>query len=201
MARSRKRTILTGLAYGVAVGAPTAVFAILLASGGASLPLELASDVPRAIVDADAALLGFLGLIAVYALTANNDSFRFTQQEIYRVKEEHEKELGIDIPETSQISENQLAQADQEYDLYKKRVKQLKKNLEDIREDSQSICFFSVVVAMSTIISILSAILTISITIPEIRFLAIYLATSFCILGVFFILLLIRDIGQRIAKE
>jgi len=81
--------IIIGLALGLAVG----MYALYLA-GVSSNTLE----VSKSLIDVNAALLGFLGLIVVFMLTAVGDAKRLAEERMYRVTSEYDREAKKNIP-------------------------------------------------------------------------------------------------------
>jgi hypothetical protein len=195
--RKHLRKIVTStIVIGLLIGIPTGMYSLSLALG----TINVSANVFQSIVDADAALLGFLGIIAVFALARYNDTVHLVEEQVYRTNLEHQQEI-VRAPETNvpdYLGETQtLAGADHEYEIYKKRLKQLESRINKMRKNSKSACMMCVCGASFFIASIFCSLLAMSEITEVARFFATYFAASTCILGVvwiFFIVLGLRDV-------
>jgi hypothetical protein len=114
-----KRFVLLLLIFvtGVAFGS----YAMVLAERSVRVTIDLS----KSLVDANAALLGFLGIITVFVYNTYHEESRWTEDELVDLKEEHEYYLSsqsmmAEIPkEVMQANEN-------EYEAYRLKNQELK---------------------------------------------------------------------------
>ena len=155
------------------------VYAIFLA--GASLN---ALEVSKSLIDVNAALLGFLGLIVVFMLTAVGDAKRLAEERIYRVTSEHEREVRKEYPGLKEIlGFDPLKAADVEYKSYKKRVKELEDFVETLDSNSSIAYGFCLGSAAFFVLSILLCLIGMSETPPSARLVSVFLAICFFAVG------------------
>ena len=80
---------------GLSLGAIVTVYATLLSQGLGNI----APDILRSLVDANAALIGFLGIITVFILTSYRDESRRLAEEFRRLEHQHllYQRRGLDL--------------------------------------------------------------------------------------------------------
>jgi len=179
---------------GAVIGAPIGLLAAFYSAFLAFGVVNIAPDVLKSLVDANAALLGFLGIITVFVLTSYNDSARLTEEQIYRVELERQKEMQNEktVGYSNMASASNVAEP--AHKLYLKRKRKLEKRLKDLREESRRACFWCVVSATSFLASILLSLLAMG-EIPALsRIITIYFASVACIIGVLCIFVLILNL-------
>lgn len=172
----------------------TGLFSIYLAGG----TINVARDVLKSLVDANAALIGFLGIITVFALTSYRDSIHRTEEEIYRLRVEHEQNIS---PSSAVIWGNKRAEldsAEKEYKLFMDRIKKLKNRLEMHKTGSGETCSVAVRSAVYFVISILLCILAMSEVDLLVRFSSTYFACALVVVGVIGIIEMISNLKKMI---
>jgi len=172
----------SAIVIGLSIGVPTIVYSLFLAAGTMNIRVE----VFQSLVDADAALLGFLGIIAVFALTRYNDYIRLAEEQIYRVNLEHRQEIERTIGEASQ----------KEYEIFKNRLKQLENRIKKTKGDSKMACVVFVVSAAFFTASIFASLFAMGEITGGARFWATYVAAATCITGVIGILGSVFILGE-----
>jgi hypothetical protein len=175
-------TVIPAAIIGVTMAILAAFYSILLAAG----VVNVAPEVLKSLVDADAALLGFLGVITVYVLTTYNNSIRLTEEQIYRVRLEHktevERESGIGY--SNYPGFDPLKAAEKEYELFKERIKQFEDHIKKLQANSKSACIWCAGSVLFFVVSILLSLLGMSQLPLEIKFYSVYLSAGFCLVGV-----------------
>ena len=152
--------------------------------------VNIAPDVLKSLVDADAALLGFLGIIAVYVLTTYRDSMRLTEEQIYRTRLEHERETRVPSDPNIPV-ETQLNSADKEYKIFKDRLKKLEDYLERLRTEAREICLLAATGAILFVTSILLCLLGMSEISVEVKINAIGFSVGFMLFGLISLLFMV----------
>jgi hypothetical protein len=187
---------IAGAVIGVPIGLLAAFYSIFLAIG----VVNIAPDVLKSLVEANAALLGFLGIITVFVLSSYNDSARLTEEQIYRLELEHQKEMQNNkaIGYSNIASASNVAEP--AHELYLKRKRKLGKRLKGLRKESGRVCYLCVGSATSFLASILLSLLGMG-EIPALsKFVTIYCASVTCILGVFSIFILIFYLREQLGQ-
>lgn len=158
------------MAVVIAFSAILGIYAFFLGAGVTSV----ASDVFKSLVDADTALLGFLGVITVLAFTTYRDSARHTQDKIDNLSLEHKGR-----------TESQTAT----------RRKELEDLLNEQRKDSTVSFLFTITSAIFFVVSIFLSLLAMSNVTTQIRLYATYSAITAMALGLLYVFVIIYNLS------
>jgi ABC-type multidrug transport system fused ATPase/permease subunit len=126
--------------------------------------VTIAQDVLKSLVDANTGLLGFLGVITVFALATMRDSRNRIEEQIYRAKIEHERNIQSTplVVGSSDPRESFEGMLDAEYKAFTERIEKLENQLQSTKRDAKTICIFTVAAASLFVVSILLCLLGMS---------------------------------------
>jgi len=186
---SNRKSVVFGALIGVPIGIIVAYYCLYLAG----VTITVATDVLRSLVDADTALLGFLGVITVFILSIYRDSMNRKEEEIFRL----DLQMQQIIRSTSDVMighehiQAMSKSLKEEYELFTDRKKKLRDQSSLLKANLSMTYLYIVGTVTIFVISILSCLLAMSEVPLPVRFFSTYLACGLTVCGVFFTFLLI----------
>lgn len=171
-----------------------AMYGLFLAVGVA----EVESEVFKSLVDANAALLGFLGVITVFILNTYRDATRVTEDKIYKLKLEHEKGTRSTPSVAYPGRTSNYSAVEKKYEEFKAKLQELEDRINDQREGSNESLSFTILSVFSFVVSILLCLLSMGNLSPQVRFNVTYLAIAATSFGLFYMFAMIWNLRVRL---
>lgn len=195
---SKRKTVALGVFIGVPIGIIISYYGLYLAAG----TIAIATDVLKSLVDADAALLGFLGVITVFILATYRDSINRIEEEIFRLdwQMQHVIRSSSDAMIGHEHIQAMSKSLKEEYKLFTDRKKKLQDRSKSMKATLSTIYFGVIGSASLFVISILFCLLAMSEVPLPVRFFSTYFASGLMVCGVifmFFIIVDLKDIFER----
>jgi hypothetical protein len=173
------------------------IYAIFLAAGAVNVTIE----VFKSLVDADAALLGFLGIITVFVYNTYHGETRFTEEKIEDIQDEHEDFFSHMTLQAGYKAEDREAILNREYETFKAETKRLENRLKDLRQSSSASFSWTIISATFFVVSIFLAILAMTEVSSSVRFFAAYFAVAGMGLGVACLFAMIWNLRADLSQQ
>jgi len=190
----RRILVISAILIGASFGLVAIFYSLMLASGDINARL----NVLKSLVEANTALLGFLGVITVFVLTSYRDSIGRMERDIDHLRENHarnvKQDMSVGYPNISSTGLSRMADA--EYERFLTREKKLNSGLEDLKKGISSTCFYAIATATAFVFSILFCLLGISEISLLITHISTYTAAVITICGVWFTFIMVLDLRQ-----
>lgn len=159
-----------------------AIFAVFLSL---TALVHVTTEVFKSLVDADSALLGFLGIITVFVYNTYHDEIRFTERKMDDLLYEHKKPLEIQSMEAGFPAETRKAMDDKEHAEFETKTTKLEIRLKNLRQSAKESFSWTILSAAFFVVSISLALLAMTELGSFVGFLASYIAVASMGLGVY----------------
>ncbi len=172
------------------------LYAVLLAVGVSGIGPEAF----RSLVDANAALLGFLGVITVFVLNTYRDASRTTEDRIYKLKREYDesRRLATAPQVESPVETPSYSFLDEEYEIFNAKLQELEDSKDEQKLGSKESLDFTIVSGACYVVSILFCLMAMGNVSTQARFIITYGAIVATFMGVFTMFGMIWNLKVRL---
>jgi hypothetical protein len=152
------------------------------------------TDVLKSLIDVDAALIGFLGIIMIFILSEYRGSMRRVEEKMDREKLDYEsrrnEDSKIGYPSSLPMS-SQLASAEAEYKAFNTQIQNLEKDLRELRQTHGGVILAVMMCVSSFVTSILASLVAMGIKDVPARLFPIYASMALMLAGVVFMFIIV----------
>lgn len=166
------------------------IFAAFLAASTAAVAIDLS----KSLVEADSALLGFLGIITVFVYNTYRDEIRFTEEKKEDLIYDHENYARDMVFEAGYEEKHRQSMLEKEYATFKAETGKLEKRLKGLRKSSKESFAWTIYSATSFVISIFLALLAMAALDLLVRFAVAYFAVGLTGVGILFLFIMIWEL-------